>query len=201
MLSLKTAPTVEPVDLVTAKGHLRIDHDYEDERIENILIPTARQWVEGRTNRQLIQATYELTLPAFPACGIIRLPRPPLINTAPLKPAITYKDTAGATQTLAESVYVVETSSDPWARPGRITLAFAQLWPTTLEQEDAVKVTFSCGYGTAGRNVPAPLLSALLLILSELYEFRTEQTSGRTVTKNLLTAERLCEEFLVESFD
>jgi uncharacterized phiE125 gp8 family phage protein len=197
-LTLKTAPTAEPLDLVTVRGHLRVDSDLEDDRIQNILIPGARQWCESRTNRQLITATYELKLPCFPPSGIIRVPRPPLISTAL---SITYKDTAGATQTLAAAKYVIDAPSDPWARPGRITLAYGQIWPTTLEEENVVTVTFSCGYGASGSNVPAQLRWAQLLMITEGFENRGQQTIGRLVSKNEVTAQMLCAEFLVESFD
>ena len=74
-LTQSTAPTVEPVELADVKNFMRVDEDRDDILI-NSLIVSARDYVERKTGRQLIDANWTLYLPSFPS--LIRLPRPPL---------------------------------------------------------------------------------------------------------------------------
>lgn len=148
-------PAVEPVTLTEAKEYLRVRHDFENGLILR-LIARARETYEERTQRQLITATWRLTLDAFPgACGhsqqewsdgdFIFSPRSPLQSAS-----ITYVDTNGATQTLATTVFTVDTSDVR----GRIGLSYGQSWPSTRATAGAVVVTCVCGYGTSPSDVP-----------------------------------------------
>ena len=195
MLSLTVPPVAEPLTWIDAKRHLRLDDDHELELVEGILIPGSRAWLEGYVGRQLITATYVLSLCAFPADGVIRLPMPPLQSVSSVK----YLDTAGVEQTLASSAYVVEAPAGPLARPGRISLAQGEIWPATLMQEKAVSVTFLAGYGDAA-GVPKPLVQAMLLMIGQAFEHREQQGLGIAVP-NVVTAERLAADFRVIGFD
>jgi len=185
--TLTTAATEEPVTLDEAKAHLRIDHDDEDDHIA-ALITAARQWAEMYTRRQFISATYTLYLDWFP--GEIVVPRPPLISVT----SISYLDTAGASQTLATSVYAV----DAVALPGRIRLKFNESWPGTRTIENAVTVVYIAGYGAA-TAVPETAKAALKLLVAHLYENREPYIVGTSVSalpmaaKSLLSAERVME--------
>lgn len=196
MLSLITPPTTEPLDWSDARRHLRLDEDDEGELVSGILIPGARAWLEGYIRRQLITATYALSLCGFPADGVIRLPMPPLQSVSSVK----YLDTAGVEQTLSSAAYVVEAPAGPYARPGRITLAFGQIWPATLAQQKAVTVTFIAGYGDAAAAVPKPLVQSMLLMIGQAFEHR-EQQSGTIAMANVVTAELLASDYRVLSFD
>jgi hypothetical protein len=69
-LRLITAPNAEPVTLQEAKDSLRVEGTDEDARITRHII-NARRQAEAYTERQLVTATWELVLDAFPP--VIRL--------------------------------------------------------------------------------------------------------------------------------
>jgi len=174
-LELVTAPTVEPVSLQEAKDHLRVDNDVEDALIE-ALIAAARQHLDGRDGwlgRQLMTATWDLTLNDFPGPDFIRLPLPPIQSIT----SITYVDTAGASQTFEASKYSL--SADKHWRP-RVDLAHNESWPSTRNQRDAVTVRFIAGYGVQ-RDLPAPIRAAMLLMVGNLFENREEINIGNIV--------------------
>ena len=76
-LRLTVAPTSEPITRAEAKAFAKVDVTDDDSLID-ALITAARQLVETEQNRQLMPATYELTLDEFPSSSNcpIELPRP-----------------------------------------------------------------------------------------------------------------------------
>ena len=109
-LALTTAPTVEPVTLAELQAHARVD-DSEVDAYLTALIAGARQWVEEWLQRQLVTATWTLTLDCFPRDGIIELPRPPLLAVT----TVNYYDVDRATQLLAAATYHVHAHTGPEA--------------------------------------------------------------------------------------
>ena len=125
--------------------------------------------MEAVTWRALIQQTWVLTLPAFPA--VIYLPKPPTASVT----SIAYIDTAGASQTLSTDIYALDSRQEP----ARIVTKFGQVWPATRAQnENAVTVTFVAGYGASASSVPEPLRHAVRLLAGMLYENREAVACG-----------------------
>lgn len=180
-LSLRqtVAPTQEPLTIEELREHLRIDTTDEDALLL-LYAQAAREQVERTTRRQLLTATYQLLLDGFSSCRVL-LPRAPLQSVT----SVAYLDTAGASQTLATSVYGVDTASEP----GRLYLKSAQTWPSTLSQPQAVTVTYKAGWLTRG-EVPGMLKAAMLLIVGHLYEHR-EATIEKALTMIPNGVERL----------
>jgi uncharacterized phiE125 gp8 family phage protein len=172
-LSLVTSATAEPVTRQQFKAHARITRDDEDGVIDGYLL-AARRYVETALRRQLVNATWRLTLDCFPAC--IDVPLPPLSSVS----SITYVDTDGATQTLNSSLYRVDT----YSQPGRITPAYDQVWPATQAVTNAVTVTFVAGYGATYASVPQTIRQAICLLASHWYENREPIVVG-TITAPL----------------
>ena len=175
-LTVSVEPAIEPVTTAEAKTHLRVETADDDAYIV-LLIKTARQMGENRTQRALITQTFVLTLDAFPPNVIfapelyfyssridptIRLPRSPAQSIT----SITYVDDAGDTQTLDSSKYTLDTSS----LVPRIVPAFGEVWPTTRPVINAVTITFVAGYGDAATDVPDPLIHAIKLIVGTYYD-------------------------------
>ena len=160
-LTRTIGPTAEPLSLVEVKQHLRLTHDSEDALLV-LYLQAARDYVERVTRRQLLPATYTLKLDAFGGRAIA-LPRPPLQSVT----SIAYLDTAGASQTLAATVYGVDTASEP----GRVYLKYGQSWPSTYSQLQAVTITYIAGW-TGDTTLPHGLKMALLLLMGHLYEHR-----------------------------
>lgn len=175
MLKTVTPPTSEPVTLSVAKAHLKVTDANEDALIASLIV-TARREAENRTRRQLMTATYDLTLDAFPAT--IELPRPPLQSVT----SITYVDADGATQTLAAEKYTVVNDSD--GVPARIVPAVDEVWPATKAVPAAVVVRYVAGWAGAD-DVPEPIKQWMLLRIGGLYEQREDvgdvQSVGRYV--------------------
>lgn len=165
-LSLITGPADEPLSTTEVKEYLRETSASQD-RVIDTLIKAARRKVESITNRQLLEATWELWLDAFP-CPYIDVPRPPLRSVESIK----YLDTNGTEQTWAVADYRVSKPAGPYCARGRITPAYGESYPTTQQVIDAVKVQFKAGYGTDPDTVPEDLKEAMLLLISHWYENR-----------------------------
>ena len=195
-LSLVTGPTLEPVTLAEAQEHCRVDSRAEDAFLTRA-IQTAREYVESVTNRALITQTWDWTLDRFPCATSFEVPRPNLLSVT----SISYMDTDGATQTWASTNYRVGVRAGPKAQPGRIELAYQQSYPLTRSVIDAVTIRFIAGYhataATAVTNCPAALKSAILLLVGEMYERRTEVIVGTISTPNVLRAASLMAPYVV----
>jgi uncharacterized phiE125 gp8 family phage protein len=161
-LKLITPPVTEPIALEDAMNFCRIDSD-ADVVTMGLMITTARLEAEKITRRQLITATWEFRLDAFP--GTIYLPMPPLQSVTSVK----YLDAAGVEQTLVENTdYLV----DSYSEPARITLAYGATWPPTYPVVNAVRIQFVSGYGVADSDVPESIRHWILLFIGALYENR-----------------------------
>lgn len=131
-------PTVEPLDLEEIKAQLRIQHDSEDVLLSGYLTSCRQAW-EQIAARALVAQTVILTYDYFPLCPMI-LPYSPAISIS----SITYVDLNGATQTVDNSTYLLDTFTEP----NRVVLAYGASWPPVRCQPNAVQVTYTAGYAT-----------------------------------------------------
>lgn len=186
------APTAEPVSLAQAKAHLRVDIPDDDDFITG-LISAAREIAEIHTKRQIMPATWRLTLDYFPSRyrnygesqlrekawengryfqdRWICLPRPRLQSVA----SITYVDLNGQTQTLDPSLYQVDLENEP----GRIGPIYNGFWPDTQQVMNAVQVVYTAGYAATTATlqaqldaVPKSLTAAMKLMMGHWNENR-----------------------------
>lgn len=172
-LKLATAPVLEPISLAEAKDHLRIRTEdvTQDTYITNTLIPTARKVAEDWQHRAYITQTWDLYLDAFPSCGEIRLPRPPLQTVT----SIVYTLADATTATVAAASYVVDAVSEP----GRILLKDGYWWPgDVLQIGPSVKIRYVAGYGLTGASVPIEMLRAMYLLIGHFHENRELLITG-----------------------
>jgi len=178
-IQLVTPPTEEPVSLLEAKLHLRVDFD-EDDMLIASLITAARQAAETLTGRQLTTARWKQVLDCFPGPSLMGVPAGQtftlpghaiLLAKAPVQSvvSINYLDMASVNQTMPALTYTVDTACEP----ARITPVFGQIWPVCLPQIGAVSVTFDAGYGTASQ-VPEGIKSWIKLRVGSLYAHREE---------------------------
>jgi hypothetical protein len=72
-IQLVTPPAEEPVTLIEAKLHLRVDFDDDDTLIAS-LITAARQAAETLTGRQFITARWKQVLDCFPGPSLMGVP-------------------------------------------------------------------------------------------------------------------------------
>lgn len=161
--NVNTEPSVEPIILGEAKIHLRVDHNDEDLLI-TILIQAAREWVEKRTGRSLINQTRTAKLDTFPIGNTIRLPYGKVSSVT----SINYIDSNEVSQLLDTSNYWTDLTSDI----SRVVVK--NYWPAIFYMPNAVTIVYVAGYGDSASDVPRPLKQAMLLIIGHLYENREQ---------------------------
>jgi len=166
---VKTLPSVEPIDLITAKTHLRVDSADDDAYIP-ALITAARERIEDWLDRALIQQTLVYVRDRWPQGNEISLPGGKVLSVV----SVTYKDTAGAEHQFTD--YLADTESVP----GRIVLAYGASWPgDALHPLNPIRIEYTAGYGLAATDVPQKIKQAILLLVSHLYEHREETTAEK----------------------
>lgn len=185
MLIQVTPPAVQPVTEAEVWDFLRVPllgdpAEPEDKDTIADMLAAAVAHFDGRDGvlgRQLVTATWRLDLDGFPACGeAIRLPLPPL----QLVESVTYTDASGDVRTLPATDYTV---AGIGGDAGRIQPAYGKSWPSTRRVPEAVSVTFRCGYGNTGDDVPAPIRSAIMQTVATRYENREDVVIGLSVSE------------------
>lgn len=170
-LKLIQAASAEPLTVVEAKQHLRVEHSVDDALIGS-LITVARQRCEHETRRALVNQVWERVLDGFPQVELL-LGRPPVRQVL----SLTYVDAAGATQTMAPTAYVLDSDAEEgWVLPAADTE-----WPETADTVNAVRVRFEAGYGDTGAAVPTALRQWMLLQVGALYAFRESIAAGAAI--------------------
>ena len=151
------APATEPVSRAEAKLHCRVDGTDSDGEID-AMIATARTLIEEYTGTKLVSQTVAMRCSSF--CDLVDLPVAPVISIS----SIAYLDSDGASQTLSADVYEgVLIGLEP-----HIRLKINQSWPSVRPASNAITVTAVVGYAP----VPAPIVHAIKLTLSALYDNR-----------------------------
>jgi uncharacterized phiE125 gp8 family phage protein len=185
-LTLVTPPAEEPVTLDELKRWLRLEGE-DDNPLVSALGAAARAEVERLLGRQLMPASWRLTLDGFPWPQgwaflespvyhpdpyAIRLPKAPLQSVS----SVEYYDLADQLQVLAPSRYVVDAAHDP----GRLCLAMGQHWPVTRPRPGAVRVAFTAGYASAAA-VPEGVKLAIKMAAAFWYEHRGDGAEDRAL--------------------
>ena len=200
-----TAPAVPVLSLDEVKEHLRIDGcgspvDTTEDALLTMLVAIATSELDGANGwlgRALINQTWLLTLDGFPPTvrgnwwrsevtgDRIFLPlTSELYSGASPAPtpvtSVTYLDPDGVTVALvAGTDYEVVTDHDPMPLPP----IYGNAWPSTRCAWGTVRVTYECGYGAAGSDVPAIIRNYMLVRIGQLYEFREMVIAGTTVAE------------------
>ncbi len=183
-LKLVTAPSSQAITLADAKKQVEIASsiDYHDEHLTRC-IKAATQQAQIHAGRQILTATYRLTLDDFPS-DRISLPMPPLIAVTHIK----YYDANGTEQTLATTVYKALTDCEP----GQIVLKHGQDWPTVYDEPGSVAITYTAGEAAtllaAGAHVE--WIKQAILLLTQAYFLRD---LGKPYQEALKAAENILE--------
>ena len=151
---LITAPTVEPVTLTEVKSQLGITTaDTASDTQLTRRITEARKWCETYLGRSLMPQTHELRLDAFPACGEIALPLPPVTSINSVK---YLESTTGTLTTVDAADYTLDTAPPvPFVRP-----VYGEDWPSARSESSAVRVQYVAGY-TVSALAPAKTITGL----------------------------------------
>lgn len=163
-------PVIEPITLDQAKAQCRASGGSgEDWAALTGYIKAARQHIENYCGIRLVQQTIEMRCSSF--CDFASLADAPIQSIS----SIAYLDPAGATQTLAASVYQpVLYGLEPLIR-----LKPSQAWPALLSVPDAITVTAVAGY----QVVPQTICHAMLLLIEQWYDNRAPIAVGEAVNE------------------
>jgi hypothetical protein len=171
-----------PISLSDMKVYLRVDGTADDDLII-AYINTAVEAIKQYTRRAIKTETFVFKADGFADANgddrllqlgpgvhtgsrpyilgggeTLDLPFPPLQSVTSV---VTY-DRGNNALTFSASLYGVDLQS------GRIYLNEGETWPSDLRAQDAVEVTYVAGYGSA--SVPAPILQAIRLHVSGMYD-------------------------------
>jgi uncharacterized phiE125 gp8 family phage protein len=173
----------EPITLTELKEHLRVDHTDEDTLITS-LITAARNIAEDYCERSFITQTWKMYMNDWPIVGSsrrpylneynagIRLPRGKVISVTTVK----LSTTTSLDTTVASSEYYTSLETDV------AEIRAVDGWDATETGiPNSIEIAYVCGYGDA-ISVPQSIKSAILMIASDLYEYR-KSNSDRTVNR------------------
>ncbi|RVN04656.1 head-tail connector protein [Sinorhizobium meliloti] len=153
---ITVAATAEPISEAEAKRRLHITFEDDDDDIA-LMIAGVRDHAEKYCNVRFASQTVEMKCDGF--CDLGRLPEAPVSAVS----SIEYIDTAGAEQTLADTVYELRNDGFEVA----IFTKYGQQWPA-IQPGSRITVTAVVGYADA----PAAVKQAMLLYIGDAYENR-----------------------------
>jgi len=177
--TLITAPVQPPMTVDHARRHIRAI-SREDDVLIATWIQAAAQYFEAQTGRQIITATRELWMDAFP-CQFyggqwwggpsatrqrIELPHPPLQSVVSVK----YIDSTGTEQSYSDGgspdapFYQAKAPQGPYARRGYVEPIYGNTWPVARCEGGAVRIQYVSGYGDTPDDVPE-LVTGILCYL------------------------------------
>ena len=168
-----TEATDLPVSVEEFKQHARIDYSTDDALVEHY-VKAAAEHLRNLTGRAFLTETRKAVFPGWDA--VLFLPTPLVRSVV----AVTYVDEDFAEQTVDASLYHAAQLLAPW---DQCQISPLTSWPgTPALVPNAVRVTYTCGYGAAAEDVPAGLRQAVLLLAAHWYEHREDVIVGTTAS-------------------
>jgi uncharacterized phiE125 gp8 family phage protein len=154
-----TPPTTEPVTIAEAKAQLSIgaSDDSHDAELASMIAAAREEW-ERDTSIALITRTLEHRLPKFLSTVVLSV-RPAIAVSS-----VTYVDTTGTTQTVSSTNYYLDSDEV------RFLDTFVK--PDVQDRSEAVKITYTAGYGSDSRACPELDRMAIKLSLANRFEDR-----------------------------
>lgn len=174
-LTLITAATVLPVTMAEVAAHCRLDAPtVADEALVDGHIRAAAAWAFGEsgwTGRCLINEVFDQGFDCW-----VREARGRAVTELPLArgkvqsvASVTYVDTEGDDQVLAADQYRLVHRHGA----GVLVPAYNATWPSLRDQEAAVTVRYTAGYGADWNAIPHDLRTGLMQLAAWLWENRT----------------------------
>jgi uncharacterized phiE125 gp8 family phage protein len=174
-----TPPASEPVTIAEAKAQLSIgaSDDSHDTELASMIAAAREEW-ERDTSIALITRTLEHRLPQFLSATALTVR--PVIAILSVK----YMDATGAEQTVSSSDYYLDGDEV------RFLDTFVQ--PTLQDRSEAVRITYTAGYGSDSRTCPELDRMAIKLSLANRFEDRDMiAASGERKAYEALVAKKM----------
>lgn len=159
-------PTFEAFTLQEMKDYLKLDGIDADDVLVSALIKAARHRAELYTGIAIALQTVEQRFERFALC--LQLAQGNVKDIVSLK----YLDENGNEQTLPSDVYGL----DLFKLPQEVYLKKDKTWPTIYTDRGAIRIQYRAGYDDAA-SIPKDLCVAMSLIISDMYENRTDSVS------------------------
>jgi uncharacterized phiE125 gp8 family phage protein len=184
-------PATEPITLVEAKAHLRVDFSDEDDYIDTLIV-SARRYCEAYCNRVFITQTWRQNEDKW--SNPIQLKVNPVISVTSLK----YIDANESQQTITDNAnnYQKDLNSDV----AKIYDGLVNTFPAIGDSINPIEIITVCGYGAAA-DVPDDIKHAIKFMVSYFYENRegvnvplsnaASDIKPPTAVKSLLTRYRV----------
>ncbi len=187
-IKIDTAWNTSAVATSDQKSFMRVDFSDDDSLIAE-LIKASQNVIETYLNRSITTQTLSLYLDRLPFYNDIKLqegiytapdleyntnfivlPKAPVSSVTHVK----YYDNDDNASTFAATNYYVDTIS----QQARIVLKTGSSWPTVAETRNAnaYEIKYVAGYGGAS-DVPEPIVQAIKVLTTHLYENREAVTS------------------------
>lgn len=184
--SVISAPATSALTLAYAKEHLRALGSTDDALVA-VWIEAATSYFEEQTGRQVITATREAWLDAFPfvgASGIdarIELPHPPLQAVE----SVLYINADGDLTNFDDgtspsiNLWTSSATAGPYASRGCVEPICGQTWPIARYETGAVRIRYTCGYGPDETDVPELVRGILCYLVAHFDTFRSAVHEAR----------------------
>lgn len=157
-------PCREPITADDVRTYGRIDTEAEDTLI-GTMITTVREAAEAWMGRALITQEITASLDWWPEKGIVKLPRPPLIEVASIK-TVDEEDTK---TTYSTDAYYIRTEIDP----GQIVIKTGSTPPINTDRaHGGYEIIYDAGYGDEVVDVPQAIRTGLIEWVLFAYENR-----------------------------
>lgn len=167
-LQLIAAPVEYPVTLAEAKLHLRIDGDYEDSLINGLIGAAVSHFdAQGVLGRAMVTQTWAQWV-SMPSSWVRLLMGPFAALTS-----VHYYDADNVLQEATLSDFEIRLDGD-FVRVGPVS---GKTWPSAYSRNDAIKITYTAGFGAAA-DVPMSIKQAMLLTVGHWYQNREAVVEG-----------------------
>ena len=193
---IETPSTTKLVTTAEAKSHLRIPSGVTDDDtyIDN-LIYAAQECIEEYCNIILFETTIIQYADKWE--DTYNLYKSPVENSGQAGiTSIQYIADGDTSHTTWDSSKYVK---DIYTCPIRIGLADDEDYPDLADVINAIKITYTIGYGSSG-SVPNALKQACLILVGQWYENRQEAIVGRSVGIIPLTARYILDKYKIRTF-
>ena len=168
-LELVTPPAISPVTLAEAKAQMRVEHTDDDTLIQTLIsAATAFVDVQGALGKAMITQTWGQWINPNPST--VALMAGPVQSVS----AIKYYDVDGILQTATLTDFDVFGT----ARNKTVSPKTGFSWPVTQQRSDAIKIEYVVGYGDSVNDIPDTVRHALMLLVSNWYENRSNELIG-----------------------
>jgi len=175
----------EVISTADLKAFLRVTHSDEDTLIEAMREAAIRH-IEGMCNIRIGDRSAVFHYSEFP--DRVELPVGPVNSIS----SVAYATSDSTTATMSSSDYYVTLGRNP------LMIRFKHIPSTYSDTYKKLQITVDMGYAEAA--VPGPIVHAIKLLVSHMYDQRSPEVTGTITTKLKLGLESLLNPYRIVSF-